>query len=305
MPVKNRLFDILQGALRGEVLADEPLADHTTWRIGGPADLFIRPADPADLVQALRMLRDHRTPWLVLGGGSNLLVRDGGFRGAVLHLGRFNQVAFQDAGLVTAGAGLELMSLIRLAVQRGLGGLESLAGIPGTVGGSVAMNAGAAGTEIGSFVQSMLLAGADGCEEWPAVRLEFGYRRCTLPADRLIIEARLQLPKADPSALEREIDRRLHHRREAQGVAGPNAGSVFKNPPGESAWQLIDRAGLRGETIGKARVSEQHSNFIVNLGGATAEDVLTLIGRIQEQVEEKTGIRLETEVRIMGSPKAR
>jgi len=304
LPVTNRIFDILKGALRGQVLADEPLAPHTTWHIGGPADLFLRPLDSADLVLTLSLLQAYRLPWEIVGGGSNLLVRDGGVRGAVLHLGHLDKVEFGDHGLVWAGAGVPLMALIRQTAERGLGGLEGLAGIPGTLGGAVAMNAGAGARDMASVVRSVLLAGAEGSQEWPAAQLSFGYRRSELPPGRVITEVLLQLQPAEPAELLEEIAGRLQHRHRAQGVGGPNAGSVFKNPPGESAWRLIDRAGMRGAAVGQAQVSEHHCNFIINRGGATAEEVLALIGRVRDEVEGQTGIRLETEVRIFGQPKA-
>jgi UDP-N-acetylmuramate dehydrogenase len=299
--VTTSLFDILKTSLPGRVLADEPMARHTSWRIGGPADLFVRPLDCGELIWVLDRLREHGVPWQVIGGGSNLLVRDGGIRGAVIHPGHFDTVIFETDCSVRAGAGLRLMRLIRAAAALGLGGLERLAGIPATVGGAVAMNAGAGGQDLAGVVRSVTLAGPDGTEEWPAAALRFGYRRSAVPADRIVTEACLQLHPADPAALEKEIAARLRHRRTTQGVGRPNAGSVFKNPPQESAWQLIDRAGLRGAAVGRAQVSERHSNFIVNCGGARAADVLALIDRIQKQVEQKTGIRLEPEIRIVGS----
>jgi UDP-N-acetylmuramate dehydrogenase len=299
--VTTSLFDILKTALPGRVLANEPMARHTSWRIGGPADLFIRPLDCGELIWVLGRLKEHGVPWQVIGGGSNLLVRDGGIRGAVIHPVHLDTMAFDAGGKVRAGAGLRLMRLIRAAAERGLGGLERLAGIPATVGGAVAMNAGAGGQDLAGAVHSVTLAGPDGREEWPAATLRFGYRRSAVPADRIVTEARLQLHPADPAALEVEIADRLRHRRTAQGVGKPNAGSVFKNPPRESAWRLIDRAGLRGAVVGRAQVSERHSNFIVNCGGARAADVLALIDRIRERVEQKTGIRLEPEIRVVGS----
>jgi UDP-N-acetylmuramate dehydrogenase len=299
--VTTSLFDILKTALPGRVLANEPMARHTSWRIGGPADLFIRPLDCGELIWVLGRLKEHGVPWQVIGGGSNLLVRDGGIRGAVIHPVHLDTMAFDAGGKVRAGAGLRLMRLIRAAAERGLGGLERLAGIPATVGGAVVMNAGAGGQDLAGAVHSVTLAGPDGREEWPAATLRFGYRRSAVPADRIVTEARLQLHPADPAALEVEIADRLRHRRTAQGVGKPNAGSVFKNPPRESAWRLIDRAGLRGAVVGRAQVSERHSNFIVNCGGARAADVLALIDRIRERVEQKTGIRLEPEIRVVGS----
>ncbi len=289
--------------MRGLVLANEPMCQHTTWRIGGPADLFLQPHDSAELMRMLTLLRQHGVPWQIIGSGSNLLVRDGGIRGAVIHLANFNQMRFLGDGAVRAGAGLRLMRLVRASAEQGLSGLEQLSGIPGTVGGAVMMNAGAGDEDIAAAVQSVLLLGIEGCEEWSSERLEFGYRRSTLPEDKVIIEVRLQLQSEEPATLKNAITRRLQHRRNAQGVGKPNAGSVFKNPPGEEAWRLIDGAGLRGAVCGRAQVSERHSNFIVNLGGATAEDVLNLINQVRDRVERKTGIRLETEVRIAGQPK--
>jgi UDP-N-acetylmuramate dehydrogenase len=299
--VTTSLFDILKTALPGRVLADEPMARHTSWRIGGPADLFVRPLDCGELIWVLDRLREHGVPWQVIGGGSNLLVRDGGIRGAVIHPGFLDTMVFETDGRIRAGAGLRLMRLIRATAGRGMGGLERLAGIPATVGGAVAMNAGAGGQDLAGVVRSVTLAGPDGIEEWSAAALQFGYRHSAVPTDRIVTEACLELHPADPVALEKEIADRLRHRRTVQGVGRPNAGSVFKNPPQETAWRLIDRAGLRGAALGGAQVSERHSNFIVNCGGARAADVLALIDRIQEQVEQMTGIRLEPEIRVVGS----
>jgi UDP-N-acetylmuramate dehydrogenase len=298
--VATSLFDILNEALSGRVRTDEPMARHTTWRIGGPADLFVQPLDCGELIWVLNRLREFDMPWQVIGGGSNLLVRDGGIDGAVIHLGHLDGLSFEEGGRVRAGAGLRLMRLIRAAAERGLGGLEARAGIPGTVGGAVVMNAGAAGQNLAGVLHSISLAGPDGTEECPAAALQFGYRRSVVPEGRVVTAACLQLHSAEPAALEKEVACRLQHRRTTQGVGRPNAGSVFKNPPEEHAWRLIDRAGLRGAVVGQAQVSERHSNFIVNHGGARAADVLALIGRIQEQVERRTGIRLEPEVRIIG-----
>lgn len=294
------LFEKLRDTLRGVVTADEPLARHTTWRVGGPADLFVAPEDRADLLTALKLLAADGVPWLVLGAGSNLLVRDGGLRGAVVHTGRLRELDFGPGGTVRAGGGLPLMTLIREAARRGLGGLEAMAGIPGTLGGGVAMNAGAGGQDIGSVVRSVTLAGPTGEERWGRERLRFAYRRSNLPGDRVLVAAELQLHEVEAALLEEAIAARIRHRREAQGVGAPNAGSVFKNPSGDQAWRLIDAAGLRGLTVGGARVSERHANFIVNAGGATARDILELIDRVREAVRRQSGTELEPEVRIVG-----
>ena len=298
--VTASLFETLRTRLLGKVAADEPLRRHTTWRVGGPADLFIAPADRAELVLVLQLLAAAGVPWVVLGAGSNLLVRDGGIRGAVLHTGGLRRLAFIGNDGVQAEGGVPLMSLIRESAARGLAGLEALAGIPGTVGGSVAMNAGAAGREMADVVREVVLAGPQGEEVWREDRLEFAYRRSNLPADRVLAAATLQLQAADPARIEEEIHGRLRQRQSSQRVGAPNAGSVFKNPQGQQAWRLIDVAGLRGKSIGGAQVAEKHANFIVNRGGATARDILTLIELVRDRVWANSGIELEPEVRIIG-----
>ncbi len=290
----------MRAALRGAVLTSEPMSRHTTWRIGGPADLFVQPQDRDDLLVALRVLQQAQLPWQVIGNGSNLLVGDGGIRGAVIHMGRLDRLDFSAAPLVTAEGGLRLMTLVREASSRGLGGLEQLAGIPGTLGGAVAMNAGAGEQDLGRLVRTVVLAGADGEEQWTAEQLRFAYRSANLPAGRVVVAAQLKLVNAEADLLREEIRQRLLQRRRSQGVGRPNAGSVFKNPPGEQAWKLIDRAGMRGAVVGGARVSERHSNFIVNGGSARAADVLTLIEQIQDRVYRQSGISLEPEVRVIG-----
>ena len=294
------LFETLRSRLKGKVIADELLCRHLTWRVGGPADLFIVPADRAELVTVLRLLAEAGVPWVAIGAGSNLLVRDGGIRGAVLHTGGLRRLTFAEDGRVQAEAGVPLMTLIREAAVRGLAGLEALAGIPGTVGGGVVMNAGAAGQEMADVVCAVHLAGPQGEENWREERLQFAYRRSNLPTDRVLVAATLQLQAASPARLEEDILRRLQQRQSAQRVGAPNAGSVFKNPEGQQAWRLIDAAGMRGEAIGGAQVAEKHSNFIVNRGGATARDILALIDRVRARVLQHSGIELEPEVRIIG-----
>jgi UDP-N-acetylmuramate dehydrogenase len=298
--VASTLFDTLRTRLKGRVTANEPLSRHTTWRVGGPADLFIVPADRADLVLVLQLLATVGVPWVVLGAGSNLLVRDGGVRGAVLHTGCLRRLTFVEDDIVHAECGVPLMTLVRETAARGLAGLEELAGIPGTVGGSVVMNAGAADREMADVVQEVTLAGPQGEEVWRQERLQFTYRRSNLPADRVLVAATLKLQAASPARLEEEIHRRLRQRQSAQRVGAPNAGSVFKNPQGEQAWRLIDAAGLRGVAIGGAQVAEKHTNFIINRNSATARDILALIERVRERVLQHSGIELEPEVKIIG-----
>lgn len=296
----ERFIDKAKTLLRGEVSVEEPLARHTTWRVGGPADLFLVPADGADLQRALRLLQEAAIPWFPLGAGSNLLVGDGGVRGAVICLRRLRQLSFEGEGDVRAGAGLPLMTLIRAAARRGWSGLENLAGIPGSVGGGVAMNAGAGGQELSQVVRTVTLVSPGGEETRDAAALGFAYRRSDLTGSLLVSAVRLSFRPGDPAALEEEIRSRLSQRRRTQAVGGPNAGSVFKNPPGQRAWRLIEAAGLRGAAVGDARVSEKHANFIVNGGSATAADIRELMRRIQAAVRQVSGIELEPEVRMVG-----
>ncbi|WP_225071993.1 UDP-N-acetylmuramate dehydrogenase [Desulfuromonas sp. CSMB_57] len=292
----------LRSVLRGAVRVAEPMSRHTTWRIGGPADLYLEPLDADELVTALRMLEDAGQPWLALGAGSNLLVRDGGWRGAILCLKRLRRAQWLTDGSLRAEAGLPLMNVIRNAAVRGWAGLEQLAGIPATLGGAVAMNAGAGGQDMAGVLRQVVLAGPEGLEEWPVERLDLGYRHASLPAGRVVALAQLQFAPGEPSALETAVRRRLEQRRQAQGVGRPNAGSVFKNPAPElPAWRLIEAAGMRGARVGQAQVADKHANFIINQGGATAGEVLDLIGRIQRAVQSRADILLEPEVRVIGT----
>jgi UDP-N-acetylmuramate dehydrogenase len=235
--VAATLFDTLRSRLQGKVVANEPLSRHTTWRVGGPVDLFIVPADRTELLTALRLLAAADVPWVVIGAGSNLLVRDGGVRGAVLHTGGLRRFTFTVDGRVEAEGGVPLMALIREAAARGLAGLEALAGIPGTVGGGIVMNAGASGRELADVAREVVLAGVQGEERWGGERLQFAYRRSNIPSGRVVAAATLQLQAASPAVPEEAIRRRLQERRTSQRVGGPNAGSVFKNPDGEQAWR--------------------------------------------------------------------
>jgi len=276
------------------------MSGHTSWRVGGPADWFIEPRDSLELAEVLKVLRRLRVPWLTVGAGSNLLVRDGGIRGAVLHLRHFQRLAIEATGAVTAGAGLPLMTLITATTEQGLAGLEALAGIPGTLGGAVAMNAGAGGQQLADVVESVTLVGATGERSRSREELQFGYRRSALGGEEILVEAQLKFQRDSAEKLAEIVQQKLAQRRATQGVGGPNAGSVFKNPPTQLAWQLIDAAGLRGATVGGAQVAGIHANFIVNTGTATARDIIELMERIRERVRNGSGIELEPEVRIVG-----
>ncbi|NLC69842.1 MAG: UDP-N-acetylmuramate dehydrogenase [Desulfuromonadaceae bacterium] len=276
------------------------MSRHTSWRVGGNADVYLVPADREDLLAALSVLEKEAIPWMVLGGGSNLLVRDGGIRGAVIDTAALNRLEFLSGGEVRAEAGVVLGQLIEEAARRGLAGLELLYGIPGTVGGALAMNAGVPGREFGERVESALIVEGGTMSRWDRQRLRFGYRRSALTSGMIAVEARLLFSPGESEALQTVLRERLAYRRRTQKVEGANAGSVFRNPPGAKAWELIEEAGLKGASVGGAQVSRFHANFIVNQGKAQAEDILALIQRIQKEVESSSGIRLEPEVKIVG-----
>lgn len=294
------IFDQLQQEMIGEVRRSEPMSAHTTWRVGGKAELFIVPENTADLEQALQLLAMDSCPWVSFGYGGNILVRDKGIRGAVIHTRNLNGLQIQGDGQIIAGAGLSLMALIRQTAQRGLGGIESLVGIPATLGGAISMNIGAHGQEIGQVVKSVIVCTSSGCRRMDAEELKFEYRSSCLPHGSLITEVTLQLSPADPEVLDQNILASLEHRRTAHPQDGHNAGSVFKNPAVKAAWKLIDEAGLRGKSIGDARISDKHANFIVNDGKATAEDIEKLIRLVQETVYQVSGVRLEPEIQVFG-----
>lgn len=286
----------------GQVRIQEPLAPYTTWKIGGPADALIIPDNRKELAAALQLLHRHGVPWQVLGRGSNTLVSDKGVRGAVIKLGDgFDEVRFED-GTATAGASFSFIKLSVLAGKEGLTGLEFAGGIPGTVGGAVYMNAGAHGSDVSRIFQSADIVWEDGSEAILGVReMEFSYRHSVLHDKRgIVTRAVFRLAPGDrkeiAAALATYKDRRLR----TQPLQMACAGSVFRNPPGDHAARLIEAAGLKGASVGGAQVSPLHANFIVNLGGATAEDVLTLMAKIQRAIEEKNGIRLVPEVLLMG-----
>lgn len=298
------LLDELARRCRGDLLRDEPLWRHTSWQVGGPAAALLRPANHVDLVRAVRLIDAAGCPRLVLGGGSNLLVRDGGFPGVILDLHAFNMVRIGAEGRVEAEAGTRLSGLVKQLVAAGLGGLEELAGIPGTVGGALVMNAGAGTQEFGRVVEEVEVLSGETFAWRPAEAFAFGYRQSRLVPGEIVTAVRLRLAEDDPELLQATYAERMQHRRQAHAVGGPSAGSVFKNPPGRKAWELIAGCGWQGHAIGGAKVSERHANFIVNTGGARAADIEALIEAVRADVERQTGVTLQTEVKIVGVPAA-
>jgi UDP-N-acetylmuramate dehydrogenase len=292
--------EAIRKVFRGELLEQEPLARHISLKVGGPADLYAIPRDVSDLQILLKVLDQQQEPRLVIGGGYNLLVRDGGFRGVAISLEKINHLTVSQGREVRAEAGGRNIDLARLAEVHGLSGLEFLVGIPGTVGGAVRMNAGAHGGEIFDHLVSLEILGSDGLLTHDKKTLDYGYRRLQLDPNKIIIAANFQLSGGSRETIAAAMDACLQKRKESQQVRFPNAGSFFRNPPGQAAWKLIEEAGLRGMSVGGAQVSEIHTNFLVNRGSASAADLLNLAAIVKEKVFSASGIRLEEEVRITG-----
>ncbi|MET0070028.1 MAG: UDP-N-acetylmuramate dehydrogenase [Candidatus Thiodiazotropha sp.] len=295
MPALNRQ------PLRGEMRLNEPLSQHTTWRVGGPASCFYRPADRADLIQFLAQLeRDEPLFWL--GLGSNLLVRDGGFRGTVIATkGTLVASEWRSDRVLYAEAGMACAKLARLAARAGLCGAEFLAGIPGTLGGALAMNAGAFGGETWERVVRVETVDRYGeVRSHGAEDFEIGYRQVKGPTGEWFLAAELQLEAGDGKAAQQRIKALLERRGATQPTNQPSCGSVFRNPPGDFAARLIESAGLKGRRLGGAQVSEKHANFIINTGSATAEDIELLIAEVQREVAARSGVELVTEVHRIG-----
>ncbi|MFA6450047.1 MAG: UDP-N-acetylmuramate dehydrogenase [bacterium] len=291
--------------VRGAVTEGEPLSRHTTFKIGGPADLFFEPADVEDLRAALAFLRGRRISHIVVGQGSNLLFGDAGYRGCVTRIGR-NMAEVAVAGdIAEAGAGAPLHSLVRGLVEKGRAGLESLIGIPGAVGGAIFMNVGAFGQWISGALESVDYideAGAAKRLEMDKISfLNMRYRWSIFQEhpERVITGARFQLEEEDPETLKKRVRELSEKRKKMQPYNQPSAGSFFKNPEGIAAGLLIDKAGLKGFRVGGAEVSPIHANFIVNAGGATCADVLALAEEVRRRVVSEFGVALEPEVRII------
>ncbi|MEX2453317.1 MAG: UDP-N-acetylmuramate dehydrogenase [Rhodospirillaceae bacterium] len=298
-----RLIDRLP-AVRGQLVPDAPLSGVTWFRTGGPAEVLFRPADAADLA-AFRAALDRDIEVTVLGLGSNVLVRDGGIPGVVIVLGRpFGEISIAGTE-VTAGAGALDVAVARACRDRGIAGLEFLSGIPGTVGGALRMNAGAYGRETADIVVGATALDPHGTvHDLSPADLGFSYRHCTVDPDWIFLSARLRGAHGHREEIADRMAEISDRRRSSQPVQARTGGSTFKNPDGARAWELIDAAGCRGLSIGGASVSEQHCNFLVNAGSATAEDIEALGDEIRRRVRAKSGIALEWEIRRIGLRRA-
>ncbi|HHB2051888.1 UDP-N-acetylenolpyruvoylglucosamine reductase [Bacillus cereus] len=287
----------------GRVLVNEPLARYTTMKIGGPADILIVPKHVAGIEKTLQLVKQYKTKWTVIGRGSNLLVSDQGIEGVVIRLGEGLDHLEVEKHKVRVGSGYPLIKLSTLLSRQGLAGLEFASGIPGSVGGAVYMNAGAHKSDISSVLSKALILFEDGAIDWLTNKeLEFSYRASVLQTKRpgIVLEAVFQLQAGKREEIVRSMQNNKDYRRETQPWNHPCAGSVFRNPIPHFAGDLVEKVGLRGYRIGGAQISEMHGNFIVNTGGASAQDVLSLIELIKHTIKDKFDVDMHTEVEIIG-----
>ena len=297
--ILSRIADIV-GA--DNVAADEPMARHTTFRVGGPADYFVRPVDVEQIPALISLGRMENIPYFILGNGSNLLVSDEGYRGMIINIAdNMNGVDIHD-GVIRAQAGAMLTKVGRLARDNSLTGLEFASGIPGTIGGAVYMNAGAYGGEMKDVVVSVRAMDTDGrVYDLSVDEMDFSYRHSVIGERGLVVlEVMMKLAEGNLDEIDSRMNELAEARRSKQPLEYPSAGSTFKRPEGYFAGKLIMDAGLRGYSVGGAQVSEKHCGFVVNRGGATASDVMTLIRDVQDKVREEFEVELETEVRLLG-----
>ncbi len=289
------------GLIKGKVLFDAPMRQFTSMQVGGPADSLFFPRDVNELKKVVRYARRKKIPLLILGRGTNLVVRDRGVRGWVISLAQGMKKIQMDGEVVDAEAGLSLQRLIQFSVQKGLTGLEPFFGIPGTVGGGLAMNAGAWGSELKDVLLSVTLMKEDGeILEKSRSKLRFSYRGLAIPSSWIILKGRFKLKTGKREEILERVRSYSEMRKKRQPLDYPSAGSVFKNPEEGPAGKWIEEAGLKGFRIGRAMVSERHANFIINLGKAKAEEVIRLMEFVEKKVYEGKGISLEREVKVVG-----
>lgn len=294
----------LAGKLRGTILVNERMQRHTSYRIGGPAALYITCDSFADVRLVNDVLRDEDVPWVIMGRGSNVLVSDEGYGGAVITLGKeFRRFVFDDEHRLHVGAGAVLQRVVTEAFNKGLSGLEFAVGIPGTVGGAVSMNAGTASCWIGSIVDEVVtFRPGEGLVRYAGADVGWFYRGSNIPPREIILEATFALTPGNEVQVKRSMEAMLDRRKAAQPLDKPSCGSVFRNPPDYRAAELIESCGLKGFSIGGAEVSSKHANFIVNTGRATAADVTKVIVHVLNQVRGRHGIELRPEVKFLGFP---
>ncbi len=292
----------LSGAIDADVRRDERLSHRTSYRIGGPAALFVACHSYAALVKTVAVLAEEQVDWVILGKGSNVLVSDEGYEGCVIVLDdEFARVSVGEDGIFTCGAGTLLSRAVSEAQRAALSGLECCVGIPGTVGGAVSMDAGTRREWIGPHVRDVVvLRPGEGMHRYEGSEIDWGYRRTSIPTSEIILEATFSLEPSTRAEISADMESRLRSRRSSQPLGKPSCGSVFRNPPDRSAGKLIEGCGLKGAVQGGAQISQEHANFIVNNGGASAADVIALMRRAHDAVLEKHGIDLSCEVKLLG-----
>lgn len=296
---EEKLFTIIDEA---KIRKDEPMRTHTTFRVGGPADYFVTPETDEEIAEVIRACREYEIPYYIVGNGSNLLVGDKGFRGVVIQIFKSMNRITVDGESLKAQAGCGLAQIANAALESGLAGFEFAAGIPGTLGGAVVMNAGAYGGEMKDILVSVTVLTKDGEKKVLSVdELKLGYRTSIIPENEyIVLGAEIQLKAGDRTEIKARMDELREQRVSKQPLEYPSAGSTFKRPEGYFAGKLIQDAGLKGYTVGGARVSEKHSGFVINVGGATASDIQELMARVTEIVKDQAGVTLEPEVKRIG-----
>lgn len=296
------LQDIFAGCTQRPLLLAEPMTKHTSFHIGGPAELMAQPQSEAELQSLLLKAAEAAVPVTLVGNGSNLLVRDKGIRGLVIKLGSMLRDIKVSGNVLTFGSGVSLAQASKKAAELGLSGMEFAVGIPGSIGGAVYMNAGAYDGEMSKVVKSVRVMDAAGeVSELSAGELDFGYRHSALQGSgKIVTSVTVELAAGDKQAIAEKMADFSNRRITKQPLELPSAGSMFKRPPGYFAGTLIDQTGLKGYTVGGAQVSEKHAGFVVNIGGATAADVLQLICDVQDKVFAAHGVHLEPEVLVLG-----
>lgn len=299
---KKAFEEKLESIVSGKVFFREPMNRHTSIRVGGMADVLIFPGSIEELVQLISYLRDCNVPFIPVGNCTNLIVRDGGYRGVLVSLKKLRTIDYQPLPIsVYAEAGVPLSEIVNLSIKESLTGIEFCAGIPGSIGGGLKMNAGAWGSELKDIVKTVsLINGAGEIKTAQRNELEFEYRNLNLPEGTIILGAKFLFTKGFKEAIEERVSKIISMRKKKHPLEYRNAGSIFKNPPDISAGKIIDDLGLKGKKVGGAKISEIHGNFIVNSGMAKAKDIISLIEMTQKRVLEERGIHLETEVKLIG-----
>jgi UDP-N-acetylmuramate dehydrogenase len=303
MKIKNETLKMLAEKVKGQCRFNEPMARHTSFKIGGPADLLVVPSDEEDLQIILSFINKHKLPYMAFGNGTNLLVLDGGIRGVVIKMTAGFRTMENRSGVIAVGAGFSLPRLVEKAAEMSLSGLEWGVGIPGSLGGALVMNAGAYGGQMSDMVKKVWGYTPQGDKlSIKASAINFGYRHSEYPSGFTIAGTEMELKELHSKKIKSVMENWMGKRQRNQPLSLPSAGCIFKNPSGDSARRLIAVSGLRGKIIGGARVSTKHANFIVNQGGAKARDVIKLIDVVKEKTYRETGFELIPEVKMIGEP---